>query len=82
MKKSLTLIITISIIVIILWLVAFGIDYYRCSNLNAPIFVLTILHTDVAYSNGREDFSYYCLGYNVNLSKIRRTSNLDRNVYI
>lgn len=82
MKKSIRVLMIILVIVIILWLIAFSIDYYRCSNLNTPIFVLTSLHPDVAYSNGREDFSYYCLGYNVNLSKIRRTSNLVRNVYI
>ncbi len=50
MRKSLKWIIKILIGVIILWFIIFGVDFYRCSHLKEPIFVLSRMEKLIAYS--------------------------------
>ncbi len=75
MKKSIKWVIRILIGVIILWLIIFGIDFYRCSHLKEPIFVLSKWYKDMYFNNGRIDFTCYCLGYRVNLSTVPISEN-------
>lgn len=75
MKKVIKLIIKILIGIIILWIIIFGIDFYRCSHLKEPIFVLSRLYKDMLYSDGSDIFTCYCLGYRVNLSTIPTSAN-------
>ncbi len=74
MKKSVKIILGIIIVIILLLIIAFGIDYYRCSNLKEPIFRLSMYKPDIAISDGSEYISYYCPGYIVDL---QRTPTLD-----
>lgn len=82
MKKTVKTIIKILLILIILWLIAFGIDYYRCSNLKEPIFVIQSIQDQLGTFDGSEMFSCHCLGYKVYYSRIRKTSELYKYVYI
>ena len=60
MKK----VVNIIVILIILWSIAFFIDYLRCSNFKEPIFVVT---RDIADDGGSG--TYYGLGYKVKIEK-------------
>lgn len=56
---------SILILVIMIWVSVFTVDYYRCGHLQSPIFV--IAGDDVADDGGTG--SYYGLGYRVNIYK-------------
>lgn len=75
MKRFFKIIVVVLITLIVLWLMAFCIDYYRCSHLKEPVFALSKLNYSIAFSNGRKDYSYRCLGYRVELSTIPTLEN-------
>ena len=64
MKKSIKILISIIIALIVLWGIIFSIDYLRCSNFKEPIFVVT---GDTADDGGSG--TYYGLGYKVKIEK-------------
>ena len=61
-KRKVLLIIVLSLI--LLWGVIFSIDYFRCSNLKMPIFVIPGQTADDGGSG-----TYYGLGYSVEIEK-------------
>ena len=64
MKKSIKILISIIVVLIVLWEIIFFIDYSRCSNFKEPIFVVT---RDTADDGGSG--IYYGLGYKVKIEK-------------
>ena len=64
MKKSIKILISIIVVLIVLWGIIFSIDYLRCSNFKEPIFVVT---RDTADDGGSG--TYYGLGYKVKIEK-------------
>ena len=64
MKKSLKILISIIVAVIVLWGIIFFIDYSRCSNFKEPIFVVAGVTADDGGSG-----TYYGLGYKVKVEK-------------
>ena len=64
MKKSLKILISIIVILILLWGVIFFTDYSRCSNFKVPIFVVAGVTADDGGSG-----TYYGLGYKVKVEK-------------
>ena len=64
MKKSIKILISIIVVLIVLWGIIFFIDYSRCSNFKEPIFVVTRDTTDDGGSG-----IYYGLGYKVKIEK-------------
>ena len=64
MKKSLKILISIIVAVIVLWGIIFFIDYSRCSNFKQPIFVVARETADDGGSG-----IYYGLGYKVKIEK-------------
>ncbi len=69
MKKVVKWLIGIFIVVILLWLMAFCIDYFRCVNLKEPIFALSRLNYAVKFSDGTTFLTCECMGYRINLTK-------------
>ena len=64
MNKKTKLLISILLSLILFWGIIFGIDYFRCSNLKMPIFVIP---GDTADDGGSG--TYYGLGYSVEVEK-------------
>ena len=64
MNKSVKILITIVLAIIILWGIIFGIDYFRCANCKMPIFVRAKETADDGGSG-----TYYGLGYKVEVKK-------------
>lgn len=64
MNKKLKVLLIIVVSLILLWGVIFAIDYFRCSNLKMPIFVI---HGESADDGGSG--TYYGLGYSVEVEK-------------
>ena len=64
MNKKIKVLIVIVLSVILLWGVIFAIDYFRCSNLKMPIFVIPGETADDGGSG-----TYYGLGYSVEVEK-------------
>ena len=64
MKKSIKILITIVLAIIVLWGIIFGIDYYMCANCKMPIFVRAKETADDGGSG-----TYYGLGYRVEITK-------------
>jgi len=64
MNKKIKLVITIALSLILFWGMIFAIDYFRCSNLKTPIFVIP---GDTADDGGSG--TYYGLGYSVEVEK-------------
>ena len=64
MNKSVKILITIVLAIIILWCIIFGIDYFRCANCKMPIFVRAKETADDGGSG-----TYYGLGYKVKMEK-------------
>lgn len=54
MKKSFKIIITLTIFVLLFYMLVFGVDYYRCSNMKLPVFAIKV-----------NDNTYYGLGYRI-----------------
>ena len=82
MKKFVKILIIELIILVVLWIIVFGIDYYRCSNLKEPIFVCEKMIRPIGYEfldedvYGQRDFDCKCLGYRVEYSvQYRKTRN-------
>lgn len=70
MKKGMKWVARIILGIVILWFIIFSIDFLRCLSLRKPIFVLVPLKVGIATTDGSEDFSCSCLGYDVNYSTI------------
>lgn len=64
MKKGFKLLITVIVILIVLWVVIFCIDYFRCRSFKEPIFVVAGITADDGGSG-----MYYGLGYKVRIEK-------------
>ena len=64
MNKKLKVLLIIVLSLILLWGVVFAIDYFRCSNLKMPIFVIPGETADDGGSG-----TYYGLGYSVDVEK-------------
>lgn len=64
MNKKLKVLLIIVLSLILLWGVIFAIDYFRCSNLKMPIFVIPGETADDGGSG-----TYYGLGYSVEVEK-------------
>ena len=64
MNKKVKILITIVLSIILLWGIIIGIDYFRCSNLKMPIFVIPGETADDGGSG-----TYYGLGYSVEVEK-------------
>ena len=64
MNKKLKVLLIIVLSLILLWVVIFAIDYFRCSNLKMPIFVIPGETADDGGSG-----TYYGLGYSVEVEK-------------
>ena len=64
MKKSIKILISIIVLLIVLWGIIFFIDYLRCSNFKEPIFVKVGVTADDGGSG-----IYYGLGYKVKIEK-------------
>ena len=64
MKKSLKIFISVIIVLVVLWGIAFFIDYSRCGNFKEPIFVVPGVTADDGGSG-----TYYGLGYKVKIEK-------------
>ena len=64
MKKSLKILISIIVTLIVLWGIIFFIDYIRCSNFKEPIFAVSGITADDGGSG-----IYYGLGYKVKIEK-------------
>ena len=64
MNKKLKVLLIIVLSLILLWGVVFAIDYFRCSNLKMPIFVIPGETADDGGSG-----TYYGLGYSVEVEK-------------
>lgn len=64
MNKKLKVLLIIVLSLILLWGVVFAIDYFRCSNLKMPIFVIPGETVDDGGSG-----TYYGLGYSVDVEK-------------
>lgn len=64
MNKKLKVLLIIVLSLILLWGVLFAIDYFRCSNLKMPIFVIPGETADDGGSG-----TYYGLGYSVDVEK-------------
>jgi len=62
MRKIVKILLIILIILILIWLMAFGVDYYRCAHMKEPIFVLKSGYL-IEYSDGRKDLTGQGLGY-------------------
>ena len=86
MKKCLKVLLIILIIIIALWLIIFGIDYYRCSHLMEPIFVSKIQY-GIAYTDGSESYSFNGLGYrggysmNPNLKQEEQVTHMEMFIF-
>lgn len=86
MKKCLKVLLIILIVVIALWLIIFGIDYYRCSHLMEPIFVSKIQY-GIAYTDGSESYSFNGLGYrggysmNPNLKQEEQVTHMEMFIF-
>lgn len=65
MKKDFKILIGVICGIIILYGIAFGIDYYRCSHLQEPIFVIKKQEDDASYKH----ITYLGLGYQVEVEK-------------
>ena len=64
MNKKIKVILIVVLSLILLWGVIFAIDYFRCSNLKMPIFVIPGETADDGGSG-----TYYGLGYSVDVEK-------------
>ena len=64
MNKKIKVLLIIVLSLILLWGVIFAIDYFRCSNLKMPIFVIPGETADDGGSG-----TYYGLGYSVEVEK-------------
>lgn len=64
MKNKLRILIIVLIAILVLWGIIFAIDYFRCSNLKMPIFVVPGENADDGGSG-----KYYGLGYSVDVEK-------------
>lgn len=64
MKKSLKILISVIVVLIVIWGIIFFVDYSRCSNLKEPIFVIAGVTADDGGSG-----TYYGLGYKVKMQK-------------
>lgn len=62
MNKTLKIVIGVIVIIIVLYGIIFSIDYYRCSNLKEPIFVIPIKTADDGGTG-----EYRGLGYTVKM---------------
>lgn len=71
MMKIIKFLIKTLILIVILWIIMFTIDFIRCENLKKPIFAILKLHTDIARTDDSNDWEYYCLGYRVNFHEKR-----------
>ena len=65
MKKNFKILIGVIVGVVILYGITFLIDYYRCSNLQEPIFVIAKQENDLT----RKKITYLGLGYKVEVEK-------------
>ncbi len=75
-KKILIGILLVASVVLVLWLITFGIDYYRCVHFKAPIFTTSSMILESGYENKAESRVDYCLGYHV---AYLTTINLENN---
>ncbi len=71
MNKKIKVVLGILIIIVIMWVIIFIVDYNRCSNLEMPIFVIKSKINDSVPTKE----CYYGLGYKVNVEK--NSSNKD-----
>ena len=74
MNKSVKILITIVLVIIVLWGIIFGIDYFRCANCKMPIFVKAKETADDGGSG-----IYYGLGYEV---KVKKNITVDDNTLL
>ncbi len=77
-KKILIGILVVVIVLLLLWPITFGIDYYRCAHFKPPIFTTRKIIFDMGNENDINEKSYvaYCCGYHVGYST---TMNLKNN---
>ncbi len=66
MKKGYKIVISIFAVIVIIWGIIFCIDYFRCSNLQMPLFVKAN-ERELAQDGGSG--TYYGLGYKVEIKK-------------